>query len=446
MNNLMGFFKAFNRWLRPEKSNLFRNLAVGEAHMLKNKRLFLGILACACLPYGAAVAFDESAVQTVRERPNADFTADGVAFRGFILRPSLSISEYYDDNIFRQADEEEDFVTLIEPEFRAETNWNLHQILAGWRGKYAIFSDFEDENYQDQMFFLSGRYDLGYETSVSGLLRADYLHEDRGDLDDVGGDRPIEFFRQTAQLAYKRAIGVLKLDLDGIYSSYQFDDSVASGVEIDNSVRDRDIFNYGGRLTYSLSDDYALFFRARGEKRTYDLDANAFRDSVGQEYALGAAVNFTGKFEVDAYLGYISQDYDGASQDDIKDIAYGGRLIWNYSDLTSITAKLDRYAVETIIADESGILRTDFDFNIDHAFRPNVIVGGNLGILNDEYEGEAAATDRDNVTYSVGFDVDYRLNPALHAGFDYRFLTRDFDTNSLDYDNQRIMLSLKVQY
>jgi len=414
--------------------------------MLKNKKFLLGILACVSLPYGAAVAFDESAVQTVRERPNPDFTADGVKFRGFVLRPSLEISEYYDNNIFRRADEDDDFVTLIEPEFRAETNWNLHQIIAGWRGKYGIFSDFESENYQDQTFFLSGRYDLGYETSVSGLLRADYLHEDRGDQDDVGGDRPIEFFKRTAQIAYDRAIGILKLDIDGIYTDYRFDDSVASGVAIDNSVRDRSVFNYGGRLTYSLSDDYAVFFRARGEKRAYDLDANAFRDSVGQEYALGAAVNFTGKLQADAYIGYISQNYDGANQDDINDIAYGGKLAWNYSDLTSITAKLDRYAVETIIADESGILRTDFDLNIDHALRPNMIIGGNVGILNDEYEGENSARDIDNITYSAGFDIDYRLNPSVHAGFDYRILTRDFDTDSLDYDNQRVMLSLKVQY
>lgn len=415
---------------------------------MNNRALFFCLMAFSCISGGARLyAFDESVVQTVKERPNLDFTSDGVPFRGLILRPSLTTSVYYDDNIFERAnDREQDVVTLLEPQFTAETNWNLHQVRAGWKGAYGIFADFDGENFQDQSFFLSGRYDLGYETSLSALYRADYLHEDRGDQDDVGGDRPIEYLLQTGRVGYDRGIGILKLDLEGVFQSYQYDDSFANGITIDNSVRDRDVASVGGRFTYSLSDDYALFFRARGETRRYDLAANAFRDSEGQEYAIGGAVNFTGKLQADAYVGYIRQDYDGESLDDINDITYGGQLVWNYSDLTSFRAKLDQYAVETIIADESGILRTDADLSVEHALKPNVIIAANLGVLDDAYEGEAAAVDIDNTTYSFGADLEYRLNAAVHAGVDYRFIRRDFDTNRLDYNNQRILLSLKVQY
>lgn len=392
----------------------------------------------------AAFSFDQNAVKNIKQQVDPDQKAVGGRFRSLIIKPQLSITEEYDNNIFREANNsKKDLITKFKPELNVQTDWSLHQIGFRAMGDLGRHRDFDKENYEDQVYMLFGRYDLDYETYLSLNLSSQFRHEDRGALDDVGGDQPIEFRVDTADLRFSRELGILKLYMTGIARNIAYKDSVRSGTVIDNSIRDRRQYTGEVKLAYGVSDNADLFILGRYDRRLYDQLSSSYRDSKGGEVRSGVSVNLSGKLQADAYLGYLYQDYTGGFSD-ISGVNWGGNLLWNMNGLTSLEMNVERMVVETTLAGSSGVLRTKASAELQHAVMSNLLATARSTFYDDRYKG--GSSTRDNQTVTLGAVVEYDMNRNWGVLLDYDYLYRNFVDGDGDYDNHKVGVSVKYAY
>lgn len=389
-----------------------------------------------------AYAYNKNLVSNVKYRTSPHYTPEGGRLGTFIVRPSFTLMQTYDDNIFREPDADSDAITVARPEVRINSDWGLHGIEAGAQGSFGRYADFTDENYDDFSFYLSGQYDLDYETYVKALVKYEKKHQERDQLEDPGGDEPVEYNVKTVFVGFARELNILRVNASATHRDYTFEDSSVGATIIDNSTRDRSQDEFDVRLAYGISDNYEAFVAAGYDRRRYDQDSVDFRDSDSYNVRGGVAVNFTGKLRGDIYAGYIRQNFESGF-DDVGAANYGGSLLWNVTELTSVEAGVDRQLVETTQAGASSIVQTSADVSVAHSLRENILLEGMAGFTDNTYEGTG---NNDNHLYRAGLSVVYKPTANISTGVRYDYLNRKFETSANDYDNNRVMLSLRYDY
>ncbi len=390
----------------------------------------------------AARAFDKNQVSNVKYRSSPDYTAQGGRLGSFIVRPSFTLMQTYDDNIFREPDADGDAITVARPEVRINSDWGLHGIEAGAQGSFGRYADFSDENYNDFAFYLSGQYDIDYETYIKALVRYEDRHQERDQLEDPGGDEPTQYNVKTVFVGFARELNILRVSASASRKDITFEDSSVGSTIIDNNTRDRTQDALDVRVAYGLSDNYEVFVAGGYDRRRYDLSSVDFRDSDSYSARAGLAMNFTGKLRGDIYGGYIRQTFDSGF-DDVGAANYGGSLLWNVTDLTSIEAGVDRQLVETTQAGASSIIQTDADLSVAHSLRENILLEAGVQMVDNKYEG---VDGNDNRLYRGGLGLVYKPTARVSLGLKYDYFDRRYERSTRDYDNNRFLLTLKYDY
>lgn len=416
---------------------------------MKIKALAVTILCCVLS--GAAsfmpvvtMAYNKKLVTNVKNRVSKDYQPQGGRLGVFVVRPSVLVLETYDDNIFRDPDKDGDFITSVRPEVKVNSDWALHGVEAGAKGDFARYADFDSENYNDYSFYVSGRYDLDYETYVKVMAQYEKRHQERDALEDPGGDEPMDYHVKTVFIGFARELNLLRLNASATHRAYTHEDTDVAGATIDNGERDRKQQEFDIRLGYGLSDNYEVFGAVGYDRRRFDRADTPYRDSQSFNVRGGLAVNFTGKLRGDVYAGYARQSFNkGFDSEGL--LNYGGSLLWNPTELTSVEARVGRELVETFQASAATIVQTTAEASVSHAVRENIIADVSAGLVDRDYRGEAGASN-DNRDYKAGASVVYRVNQNVSAGLKYDYLDRNFDQSARDYDNNRVMLSLRYDY
>jgi uncharacterized protein (PEP-CTERM system associated) len=82
-----------------------------------------------------------------------------------------------------------------------------------------------------------------------------------------------------------------------------------------------------------------------------------------------------------------------------------------------------------------------FTFGIDYAFRPNVILFGDLGYLNNEFTGTVRTDD----IFTAGLGGTYILNRYLSATAGYAYQNRDSTIAGQNYTANIFRFTLGFQ-
>lgn len=393
-------------------------------------------------------AFAKTEVTGVREGIPDAYKAVGGRFGSLMVEPAVEILQRYDDNIFKQASaQKSDHILSVKPKFVVTTDWNLHRLQAGAAADDSRYSKTHSEDYRDVSVFLSGRYDVDYETYLNAGVNYDRKHEERGSVDDADGDKPLVYDIRSANIGFTRELGLLNLYLADTYRQITYQNSTFSGVRVDNGGRNRWHNAASLKLGYDLSDDSEIYAAIQHDRKHYERNESSFRNSDGMDYRLGLSSVLTGKVKADVFAGYASQKYQGSEFRTTKSMRLGGSMLWNLTGLTTLKAEMDRSLIETVQAGASAVLRTQGQLRIDHALRPNVFISAYGGMMEDLYQGDDTTNaSRDNTIYKAGIDIDYILNPAWAANFSYDYMHRDYDSEAPDYDVNQVMLSLRYTY
>lgn len=383
--------------------------------------------------------------ETVRNRTREELNPSGIRAGAFIMRPGFEVREVYQDNIFAQDEGEiDDFITLVSPNLRAESDWGNHQLNLrsdATIGKYATETS---ENFED----FSVGLDAGLDIMRGNVLRLggsyNQLHEGRASPEDRRGVEPTVFNVGTGFLTYEYQRGRASLELDGSADRLEYDNGRRrDGSVINADQRNRTISTGRLRIGYEVLPSYTVFVRSVFDWREYDrLTQGLDRDSDGYLVELGTVLNPENRrLFGDIAIGYRSQDFDDPSLTDINTVTGGGALTWNPTELTTVTSTVTRDVRETTRQGSSSILSTIGTVVVDHELLRNLLLQARVFVTDEDFEG----SNRSDRYTRAGFGADYLMNRYIYLSINYDYLNRDSNFEGGDFTTNLFSLSIRLQ-
>lgn len=362
----------------------------------------------------ATVAFALGAPAAALGQEVGPYDPLGIRAGGFLIFPSLSVAEVYDDNVFAVSNNEtDDFITLIQPRVRAESNFPRHSLGLSVGSDIAFYASETDENYQD--FFVSGdgQLDITGQSNLSGELSFARTHENRDDPEDNPNDNLTTIFRYGSELSYFQAFNRLNFRLTGTAVRDNYDDS---------GEADRDQNTYTGTLRTGFFVSPRINTFLQGSYSIQDRDrkedfAGIERNSQIWGVAGGAEVDFTDLLTGEFFVGYLRESFDEGDFNDEDGIGYGVDLIWLPTLLTTVTLSGGGNFQPTSQADAESNFESTAAVRVDHELLRNVVIGGRVGWARDDFKGSDRTDDR----ISAGADVSYLLNRNFSVDAGYVF-------------------------
>ena len=366
------------------------------------------------------------------------------------VRPSISISQEYNDNIFAtDGNNVGDHITVIAPRLKIDSIWDQHQLKFKAGADFGQYWKHDAENFQDYWASVEGRYDFNDRTNLFGGVGMSYEHEGRDSPDaNTGGQEPTIFVTHNAHAGVKTRVGDATLRFGGTYEQIDFDNQNSALGTINNNDRDRTLYGLGVRATFPLSESSDVFAQALVDVRDYDqpVDDNGFnRDSEGYRAAVGIKHNFGGDNTAEAYVGVLGQDYEDPSFNDVTELDFGGKLSLRPSADTKLKAQLVRSLNETTDAGSPGYLRTRLSASLEHRITPRLIPQFKASYSVSDY----LQTGRDDDVWSAEAAVKYYLTRNSHVLAGIRHVERDSNdvgllSGSYDYADNILFVNFSL--
>jgi hypothetical protein len=386
----------------------------------------------------------------VLTRPRPELDPLGMRLGSFLLFPGLKISEFYDDNIqFSESHTQDDFITEIAPSLALVSDWehDFFSLEAGAAiGRYAQHTN---QNYEDYGTSLKSRFWATDTSYLDQEFSYNRRHSNRDSPDDANGVHPTEYDDILSNLGYFQEFGRFTLRLDGTFRrlNYLNDKQEVGGVTvpIDNSDRDRNNFTGTGRVGYLIRQDIETYIQASYGVIRYDTspDDNGFdRNADTYDAIVGLAKDWNGIFQSDVYVGYMAQTFVDSSFDTIDGVDFGGKLTWNVTRRTTLTATVDRSIAVSTLDNASGSIVTEAGFSVDHELRRDLLLYMNSAWRQNDFSG----IDRTDENYEIGVGANYFIMRNFVVGAGYSFRQRNSNVADADYSRNLIMLNLDLRF
>lgn len=398
---------------------------------------------------------------TVLERPRPETDPLGIRTDGFILFPSISVTQQFRDNIFFDQEDstvnpndiQGDFISILSATVLLQSDWNNHQLNFFGDADLGGFFINENENYSDWHVGSNGRFDITRDTNVSVRIDLANRHESRGSPDDVNGKHPIFYNLWGPSVGFFHRFNRVSLTVNGSRVRYNFED-VTTGIngalgilsqgEINNDDRDRVELEGSVKVAYEIVPEYEAFIRGVVNDRDYDAfrdDSGFQRDSSGWEVVAGTAIDFTGVLFGNVFAGYRRQEYDDARFSTTQGVGFGADLTWNPTGLTTVTAAVERSIEESTLAGASGFFASRFAAAVDHELLRNLIISANGSFQKNKYDGNGRTDD----IFRAGTQLKYLMNRNFYVTVGYDFQDRDSNFVNQNYTVNTVMIRLEGQ-
>jgi len=381
-----------------------------------------------------------------RERP--EFDAVGVRAGSFMVYPELSLGVSYDDNVFgTPTTTDESLIFGVRPSVSIESDFGRHALNLN---AYTDSSFYEAESSEDRTDWgasLDGVLEISPLTQVQGLVSYDQLTEDRTSTNRVaGGSEPTEYEVFNAAVYLNQRFNRMTASLGAVYTDMDYEDTPAIGGGIlDQDFRDHEKLEIPVRLAYDVSADTSIFIRGAYNMREYDQQPPAVavnRDSDGYDVGIGASFDFTNLVRGEAWIGYLSQEYDQVGFQSADGIDFGMAAEWYASELTTVTVGIDRSIEDSASAGSPGHLDTNFNLGIAHELQRNIILTADASYGDVEFEG----ITRTDETITAGVGAQYLVNRNAEISLNYDYVTRDSTVTGQDYDKGIAGLQLTLKF
>jgi len=425
---------------------------------IQPKKLEVAVMAIAVLitPLVCSTVLGSPGDQSVTEKPsekNAKKSArkkPGYHTGGFRIRPSVSITQRYDDNVFSAATNEvSDWLTEITPKLKIDSTWDQHSIRLDTGAHIGRHWNYESENYKD--FWVKGdaRYELSSNTNVFGGITISRKHEGRDAEDAVlGGSEPTVYHALGGHAGIKTKVGNTTYQFGSTFESLDYRNVDAGTTLLFNDDRDRDLHSHGFRATHKLDDQHAVFAQGLYATRDYDrlLDSDGYhRDSNGHRLAIGAKRNSPDGTRLEGYVGILAQNYDDARFHDVEKFDFGGKLTVSPAKSTKVTAKLEHALNETTEPASPGYLVTSLSGKLEHKISPRLIPY----ISGSHVQSDYLQSARQDKTYSGELGIKYFFTPNAYVATGIRHSQRDSNdagltSGSYDYEKNAIFISFTL--
>ncbi len=380
---------------------------------------------------------------SILDRPKPELDPLGVRAGGFLIFPKVEVGTTYDDNVFATEDDKEgDFIFQVLPTITAQSDFSRHQLRFSAGADVGRYADNTSENYIDYFVTGSGRFDITGESALLSNLSYRQLHEDRGDPDSPAtASEPIEFSRTNAELAYQQRFNRVTGRI-GIGAENEDYDDVASiaGRTLDQDDRDKWAYSAVGQVGYDLYPGYQPFLRFTYTRTEYD-EGTVKPNSDTYEAVVGTTLDLTNLLTGEIFVGYLSRSYDEEQFSNFNGLAYGLKLDYAVTQLTSISGNIERGVEEGFGIAPNPRDRTTFQIGVDHELLRNVVLSALAEYQMDDYQN----TDQEEDYYVLQAGATYNINRNLYLRGTYSYTMRDSNQTGGDYDRNLFLLRVGAQ-
>ena len=395
----------------------------------------------------------------VDQRSHPEYDSPGLHYGGFILNPSLDVTEEFNSNIYGLPIVRSDFITTMTPAIDVTSNWGSDAFGFHAESDIAKHITFVHDDTTNVIVQANGRLDIFHDQTLS--LQAGYqaLHEDRSSPDSIAQAQeagasplaalyPTPFSVLNGQFDYVYSPSRIGYELIGSINRYAFSNvPTQTGTLEINSDQNRDEYTLTPRISYSFSPDFKLFVQGSGDIREYDTTRDASPDHFKRSSS-GYGIDIGSVFDIDRvitgqfYVGYASQDYDDPRLTPIKGVAFGGSVLWNVTQLTSLKLSAARSTQETILQGASGLFDTTVELSVEHEILRNVLISVGVSLDDAAYRGIQQSDD----TYGINAAVRWKINRYLTAGANVIYTKRSSNVGIDRFDRNQVMIDLKGQF
>lgn len=345
------------------------------------------------LPGHALAQTDASS--SVRDRPREEYDAAGRNLGGFMLNAAVDFGVGTTDNLFAtELNEQSDVIYAVEPSARLTSNWSRHALVAEAGARFESHGDFSNEDVNTGYGRVTGRLDVGSNSSLSATAGMQHAREPRTDPDSpIGGD-PVEYDHNDVSVTASHRFNRLRVSGTLGRNEFNYDGG--------QSFRDNERTSVAGRLDAELTPRLGIVVQAIADERDYDSLPGL--NSEGREFLGGVTIDFTDLMRGEITAGTFDRDYDSGAS--INGTAIAANLEWYITGLTTLTfnARQDAEDVGGTVA--QPYTEREFGARVDHELQRNVILMGAIG--NGQRDYEAIAREDDFMRAEAG--VDYLMN------------------------------------
>lgn len=363
--------------------------------------------------------------------PASPVSAAGTPFSlgSFLLYPELDTTWMYDSNVFYSPNDSRlsDHAWVFSPALWAMSNWTRHELDFHASVDSTRYATYKTENSNDYHLSTEGRYDFNSDTNVYGGVHFSQEHEDRESPSARNGLTPTLYhqlrlyggvFHQFGRVSVRVASTAQKLN----YNNVDFLSSSGAIKLINNSDRDRWQYTGGVRVGYELTPRLEPYVQIAVDNRRYDSavdDLGYQRDSNGMRYLAGVRWNIPKVLKLDAFAGWMQQDYKDPRFANVSAPVIGTALQWSATDRTSVTAYLDRTVEETTVTStpspsvvlvSSSYINTYASLGVEQRLTDKLSVRGTGSLSHVAYKG----LPRTDNYYGLTLGLVYRLHRNLY--------------------------------
>ena len=385
----------------------------------------------------------------------------GTPVAGGTLVTGITVGAFYDDNIFAtNTNRLHDWAFFARPEFTWVKQGQNYTVATDGFVEGREYARFSSENQINGSLGASFTVMPDNNTQVVGGAR--YIHSNlsRGASETVvttaAGSQllstlfthPVAYDEGLESIALNKRYGNWwsSLGAAGLEIEYQ-NPTIGSisgvtpltGTSVDLGYADGAIGAINGRLGYVIMPLTSVFAEVAGNTRDWGVsyfNSNGYRLVAGLLFEQGPGARLKGEF----WGGYMNQMYNGTTMSTVSSWTYGVSLAVIVTDNVTAVVEGRREAKEAALGLAllpSGALgasaatcnidaavcvsaiESSIGGRVDYRIARNVVVGGGVTYLEDDYQG-ALAFGRVDRTLSPLASVKYFATPNITLGFDYR--------------------------
>ncbi|MDJ0613331.1 MAG: outer membrane beta-barrel protein [Rhizobiaceae bacterium] len=388
------------------------------------------------------------AAEPVQSGEAAVFEPDPFAATGFRLGTfegdfSFEQSIGYSSNVSQNVDGDGGAFSQTDANLSLISDWSRHQLSIGLIGSYR--RPFDSDEVDEPLFNANTemRYDLvdGYTLTTRSFYTFQTQEFTSATLAPGAVDTPAtQNYGGSVEL--QRTDRKLQFTLRGEIDRDEFDDAdLGGGVVFEQD--DLNNLEYGAtlRVGYEVSPAITPFAEGRYAIRDFELprDRNGIRrDSEIFELRGGVEIDLGEKAQSELALGYITEDFEDPSLENLDGFTLNGTLNWSPERDTVIALTFGTTTNASINPDENGSIIYDVGLSAERQITERWSLTGNLN-----YQLET--NDDRNTTFEAGIGSQYWVNRYLALIANGEYVSFSSDATNSDFDEFSVRAGIRLQ-
>lgn len=382
----------------------------------------------------------ETPVEGAMRKAETDpYSAPGITAGAFMLKPTLDTGLRWTSNSDSSANGKPALLSETTLRLRADSNWSRHRLGLEATGSWKKSVSGAETN--DAALGLGADFQMDFSgsTVMSGAVSWNHMREAASAPAAVTGalTRP-DVDKLAGSLGLSQEVGLVtaRLKLNAERAMYG-DAADALGAAVSQKDRDNTLLGVTLRAGFNLSEAVAPYVEAEAGRRIFDNEKDSFGLSrSASRYALRAGVeaDFGDKLKADIAAGYLIEDIDDTSLEDIKGLSLSGTVTWSPMRGTNVALNAATSVEGSSTATSGGSLLHSVTATLNHKARENLDLTASVGASLRDY----ASPSSNEITLLAGAGFTYWFN--RYAGLNARAshetvmssdATRQSQTNSV---------------